>query len=220
MSPAGYHIILSHPDNELPGNTFVESYRFTNLWADKIMESHVRYTDILGKFTTQERAKWYGHHVGLLFVPDLYTLGAPGFQMADFWMDFQVDRVMIWDRWYVQVSRCSIKGWQLHIMVWSKNGTDVDADHFMEDIWLAYKNYFDRCNPPAYDGQAFEDHKAQLICSAQRNFRETVKDISRVSALGSVYRTASHNGECMLWADTNDPHYKDRAAKLWRTANL
>lgn len=225
MNSAAYHITLSHPETELPDYKFVERYRFTNLWADKIMELHVRHTDILDKFTEEEHGKSYGHYIELLFVPDLYTLSAPGFQMADFWMDFQVDCVMNWDRWYVQVNRCPIKGWQLHILVASKNGTDVDADHFTADMWQAYKNYFSRYSPPeqslqftAYDGQAFEDHKAQLIRSAQGNFHDLVEDMSRVSALGSVYRTLSQYGECMLWCDTNDPHYKCCTSRLWRAA--
>lgn len=186
------------------------------------MELHVRHTNILDKFTEQERVKSYGHYIELLFVPDLHTLSASGFQMADFWMDFQVDHVMTWDRWYAHVSRCPIKGWQLHILVSSKNGTDVDADHLTADIWRAYKNYFDRCSPreqfTAYEGQAFEDHKAQLIRSAQGNFREIVEVISRVPPLGSVYRTLLQDGECMLWGDTNVPHYKCCTARLWRAA--
>lgn len=216
MSSAGHHIILSHPDNALPGNAFVGNFTFTNLWADNIMSSHARYTDILHKLTPQESIGLdYGRHVEMLFVPDLHALGAAGFQMADFWMDFRVDNVMPWDRWYVQVNRCAAKGWQLHIVACSENGTG--PDHFPEAVWLAYKNYFNRCSPEAYDDRAFQGHKAQLLSSARTNFREKVKDLSRVSALGDVYRNPSYNGECMLWADSNDTRYKERAAELWTT---
>lgn len=225
MNASAYHITLSHPDTELADKKFVKRYRFTNLWADKIMELHVRHTDLLDKFTEHEHGKSHCHYIELLFVPDLRAQSVSGFQMADFWMDFQVDRVVNWDRWYVQVNRCPAKGWQLHILVASKNATDVDADNFTADVWRAYKNYFDRCSPlepgpslplASYGDQVFEDHKARLIRTVQGDFHDLVEDMSRVPPLGSVYRTPSQHGECMLWCDTNDPHYKRCTAQLWR----
>lgn len=203
-----WYITLCHPGTELPG-TFFDHGRFTNSWADGIMRLHAEM--IISKLTEQERSELYGqHYIKMLSIPDVYGLSAPGLQMADFWMDFRVDRIITSDEWYVHVTRCPVKGWQLHILVSSKTETDFDADCFTADIWQAYKTYFAHSPPEqytVYNEQAFEDLKPKLIGSTQGDFH--VLDTMKIPLLGNVFRTRSQNERCMLWADANDPQYKD-----------
>lgn len=108
------------------------------------------------------------------------------------------------------MTRCPVKGWQLHILVSSKTETDFDADCFTADIWQAYKTYFAHSPPEqytVYNEQAFEDLKPKLIGSTQGDFH--VLDTMKIPLLGNVFRTRSQNERCMLWADANDPQYKD-----------